>query len=105
MDINDAIFNSVKANLESSSDINEILLKICSGKATQEEKEKWEELTGLTEEDTNKLTESFEKGYNAASKLDNNDELEILKKEVKELKKKVDFLMTKEDMSNYSQFI
>jgi len=103
-DINDTIFNAVKANLEKSSDINDLLLKICSGTATEEEKEKWNLETELPEEVTNKLIQSFEKGYNTASEFDK-DEIKELKKEVKELSKKVDFLMEKIDMTNYSQFI
>jgi len=103
-DINETIFKAVKDNLENGSDVNELLLKICSGKADEEEKQKWKEVTGLNEEDTDKLVESFEKGYNAALEMDTS-ELEFLKKEVEELKKKVDFLMTKIDMTNYSQFI
>ena len=112
MDINDTIFNAVKANLE-NSDINDLLLKICSGTASEEEKEKWNKETELPEEITNKLISSFEKGYKTALEFDNDDddndndkkEIEELKNEVKELNKKVEFIMQKIDMTNYSQFV
>lgn len=107
MDINETIFNAVKSNLE-NSDINDLLLKICSGTATEEEKERWNKETELPEEVTNKLVTSFEKGYKIASEFDSsdkNEEIEELKNEIKELNKKVDFIMKNVDMTNYSQFI
>jgi len=155
MDINDAIFNAVKENLKNANlnegnmnfdgcetDLNNmnfngceanfedetsLLLKICSGKANEEEKEKWKEITGLSEEVTNQLIESFEKGYKTASEMDDETEIiktlkaeaetmkaeaetmkaeaETMKAEIKELNRKVDFIMEKMDMKNYSQFM
>ena len=141
MDINDAIFNAVKENLKNANldeyeanfnnmnleDETSLLLKICSGKANEEEKEKWKEITGLSEEVTNQLVESFEKGYKTASEMDDETETiktlkaeaetmkaeaktmkaetETMKAEIKELNRKVDVIMEKMDMKNYSQFM
>ena len=81
-DINDTIFNIVKSNL--TDDVNpETFLKICSGSATEEEKEK----CGLSEEIIEKLKNSCDVGYNMASNLDKErNEVSELKLEVSELK-------------------
>ena len=84
-DINDTIFNIVKSNL--TDDVNpETFLKICSGSATEEEKEK----CGLSEEIIEKLKNSCDVGYNMASNLDKErNEVSELKLEVSELKLEV----------------
>lgn len=81
-DINDTIFNIVKSNL--TDDVNpETFLKICSGSATEEEKEK----CGLSEEIIEKLKNSCDVGYNMASNLDKErNEVSELKLVVSELK-------------------
>lgn len=84
-DINDTIFNIVKSNL--TDDVNpETFLKICSGSATEEEKEK----CGLSEEIIEKLKNSCDVGYNMASNLDKErNEVSELKLVVSELKLEV----------------
>lgn len=66
-DLNDAIFNSVKTSLEKSDDM---LVKICMGTATEEEKKKWRDEKGLSDEVVNQLKEYCDIGYNTACKLD-----------------------------------
>jgi len=87
-DINDTIFNIVKSNL--TDDVNpETFLKICSGSATEEEKEK----CGLSEEIIEKLKNSCDVGYNMASNLDKErNEVSELKLEVSELKLEIEEL-------------
>ena len=67
-DLNDAIFNSVKTSLEKGDDM---LVKICMGTATEEEKKKWQDEKGLSDEVVNQLKEYCDIGYNTACKLDN----------------------------------
>jgi len=112
-DINDTIFNIVKSNL--TDDVNpETFLKICSGSATEEEKEK----CGLSEEIIEKLKNTCDAGYNMASNLDKERnevselklevselklEFEELKKENLEMKEQIEMLKKKELQINYEE--
>ncbi len=66
--LNDAIFDSVKNSLENGDDM---LIKICMGTATEDEKKKWQKEKGLTDEVISSLKEYCDIGYNTACKLDN----------------------------------
>ncbi len=66
--LNDAIFDSVKNSLENGDDM---LIKICMGTATDDEKKKWQQEKGLTDEVISSLKEYCDIGYNTACKLDN----------------------------------
>lgn len=99
MDINDTIFNMVKTNL--TNDVNpEIFLKLCSGTATDLEKEE----SGLSQEVIEKLKVCCNTGYNIASSLDGNDlknEILNLKNEILELKSEI--LNLKSEMFSLTQ--
>jgi len=116
MEINDAIFDAVKANLTNDSDMNsnELVMKICLGTATEEEKEEWKKTTNLPEE---KLKEFCDIGYNFASNIDFKEQLDEIRKEFKEqldeirkeFKEQLDEIRKDKgkelDMENYTQFI
>lgn len=79
-----------------------LLYKICLGEATENEKKEWNETTNFSKEINDKLMECCNMGYEIAAKLDSNsndsDVQETLKKltqDVEDIKKKVDFLMSK----------
>ena len=64
--LNDVIFNSVKGSLNG----DDMLVKICMGTATEEEKKKWQDEKGLSDEIISSLKEYCDIGYNTACQLD-----------------------------------
>lgn len=68
MDVNNLVYESIKDYMSGEKD--NILIKICMGNATEEEKKKWTEQNGLAEEVVTKLKECCDTGYNMASNLD-----------------------------------
>ena len=72
MDINEQLFESVK-NYMSNPNESDVLLKICMGTATDEEKKSWIEKTELPGEIADKLKQCCDLGYNFASQIDGKD--------------------------------
>lgn len=68
MDFNELVYDSVKNYMSGEKD--NILIKICMGNATEEEKKKWTGENDLPEEVVTKLKECCDTGYNMASNLD-----------------------------------
>ena len=91
MDLNETIFEAVKSKLcgeqtnenevEENSEDNELLLKVCLGTATEEEKKTWVEEKGISDEVLCKLKEYCDMGYNMAAQLDGHNEKEKEKEE------------------------
>lgn len=73
MEINDAIFDAVKSNLVENN--NNLVMKICLGTATEEEKEEFKNLTDFPEEN---LKEFCNVGYNFAEQVDLKEQLNNL---------------------------
>jgi exonuclease VII large subunit len=68
MDVNNLVYESIKNYMSGEKD--NILIKICMGNASEEEKKKWSEENDLPEEVVTKLKECCDTGYNMASNLD-----------------------------------
>jgi len=68
MDFNELIYDSVKKFVSAEKD--NILVKICTGNATEEEKKNWQTETGISDEVVDKLKEVCDTGYNMASEMD-----------------------------------
>jgi hypothetical protein len=103
MELNDEIFENIRNLLmgKMENGINtELLLKVCSGNANEKEKEEWNKITGLDENDNKQLKETFAQGYQMASQLDvtpptADERIDSLSQEVVELTEKVDNLTSK----------
>jgi hypothetical protein len=100
MDVNEMVFDSVKKYMSGEKD--NLLIKICMGNATEEEKKTWQGETELPDEVVNKLKECCDIGYNMASQLDKDtiktgndlltEKFESLSKQVESLVKRVEEL-------------
>ena len=100
--LNEVIFDSVKncmyaENAEIVED--DVLVKICLGQATEEEKEKWQKEKGVSDEVTSVLKQYCDMGFNMASELDSKikkdvymDKINLLTSELNKLKLRVEHL-------------
>ena len=98
--LNEVIFDSVK-NCMNNAEIAEddVLVKICLGEATEEEKEKWQKEKGVSDEVTNVLKQYCDMGFNMASELDSKikkdvymEKIDLLTSELDKLKLRVEHL-------------
>ena len=100
--LNEVIFDSVKncmyaENAEIVED--DVLVKICLGQATEEEKEKWQKEKGVSDEVTNVLKQYCDMGFNMASELDSKikkdvymEKINLLTSELDKLKLRIEHL-------------
>ena len=95
MDLNEKIFETVKQSLTKEVD-NNLLMKICSGQASEQEKDEWKKNMNLSDEIDEKLQESYNLGYVLASEFDNEPTKEdLILKELKKMNEKIDLLFQK----------
>ena len=99
--LNEAIFNSVQNCMNSGDDV---LVKICLGEATEEEKLNWQKEKGISDEVTNALKQYCDMGYSMASELDAKmkqdiymDKINVLTAEIEKLKLRVEHLERNSD--------
>ena len=99
--IDDFVFESVKNCMNSGDDV---LVKICLGEATEEEKEAWQKEKGISDEVTNALKQYCGMGFNMASELDNKlkhdvymEKINALTSEIEKLKLRVEHLERNSD--------
>ena len=71
--INEMIFNSVRNCMNNGDDV---LVKICLGEATEEEKLQWQKEKGVSDEVTNVLKQYCDMGFNMASEIDSKIKVE-----------------------------
>ena len=99
-ELNNEIFEQIKSLLSSGIGGNDgeilnnsLLYKICNGQATESEIDEWNKTMPINDD---KIKKSCNLGYNLASKMDASkiDELQILKDEISEMKKEIEFLKT-----------
>jgi hypothetical protein len=96
--LNELIFNSVQSCMNNEDDI---LVKICLGEATEEEKQDWQREKGISDEVTDVLKQYCDMGFNMASKLDTKikidkdvylEKIDALSAEIQQLKIRIDSL-------------
>ena len=97
--INDLIFDSVKKCMDTENLEDDVLVKICLGQATEEEKRVWQKEKGVTDEVTNVLKQYCDMGFNMASDLDSKikkdvymEKINLLTAELDKLKLRVEHL-------------
>ena len=95
--LNEVIFDSVKNCMNNADD--DVLVKICLGEATEEEKQAWQKEKGVTDEVTNVLKQYCDMGFNMASELDSKikkdvymEKINMLTLEIEKLKLRVEHL-------------
>lgn len=100
MELNDKIFESVKNALneqfgsdeedESQKEQKELFLKICTGTATEEEKEEYKKLSGLNDDISEQLSNYCQLGQKMASQFETrnstDEKLDFIIQELKEIK-------------------
>ena len=99
--LNELIFNSVRSCINND---DELLVKICLGEATEEEKLQWQKEKGVSDEVTNVLKQYCDMGFNMASELDSKikkdvymEKINMLTLEIEKLKLRVEYLERNSD--------